>query len=207
MVIISNIVKVGYQYRIDTDAGHRWWVTGKDLAELNVRPGVEIDPEKMQQQVVLLQYPRGLNLAVRMLAGRACSMGEIDRKLKACHYDREVCELVLYKLEKEGFLNDAEFSSQWIHYRSGQQYGSRRIRQELKAKGVSEEQIDKAMEDCDDEESLSQAVVYAQKKLRQQKAGDDPVRTRQKVIQALVRRGYDWDIAKKAWTMAVSQDD
>ena len=58
MVIISNIVKVGYQYRIDTYAGHRWWVTGKDLAELNVRPGVEIDPEKMQQQIVLPEQGR-----------------------------------------------------------------------------------------------------------------------------------------------------
>jgi len=200
MVTVDSVSRIRSKFRVTLSDDSSWWFTAGDLKELGLTEGDPVDPEQLRQFTLLHQYPRGLNLAVAMLARRACSREEIRKKLDANHYHEEVTDLVLYKLEKEGFLDDRAFAEQWLRYRLSGRYGSRRVEQELRFKGVSPEIRSEIMESVSEEDQLSQAVLFIQARLRRDSREEDPRKTRDRILRALLRRGFDWDTARTAWS-------
>ncbi|MER2236206.1 MAG: regulatory protein RecX, partial [Candidatus Limivicinus sp.] len=179
-------------------------LTRSDLLESGWREGASVDREDFERFVSLRQYPRALNQAVAMLARRPCSKGEISQNLRRHRYADDVIGLVICKLEKENLLNDQEFSELWIQQRS-RKYGSRRIRQELRTKGVPESTAEEALSSLSEEEMLESATVLAAKAWSKAKPGEDLRKTRQRIIASLVRKGFDWDLAKQASDTAESE--
>ena len=204
MVTIQEISRNRSRVSVRLDNGEIFWLTQSDVYAEGCYEGKKYDPESFYQWIRICQYPRALNHAVSMLARRPCSTGEIRRRLMLHHYTEEVTELVLYKLEKENLLNDQEFSELWVQQRS-RKYGSRRIRQELRVKGVPESTAEKALSSVSDEEMLESATSLAVKAWSRAKPGDDPRKTRQRIISSLVRKGFDWDLARQASDTAESE--
>ena len=160
---------------------------------------MEIRPELLQQ------YRPALDRAVGMLAVRARSKREIEQRLLRAGYDEEVVSMVLYKLEREKLLNDEEFSVQWVESRK-QKYGSSRLAMELRMKGVSPEAAESALACCSEEDELETASALARRKIRSDRNSCDSRKLFQRVSAFLVRRGYSWDIAKKAFESALEED-
>ena len=204
MVTILSIVFVRSMACILLDDGQKVWLTHADFLESGWREGLSVDRKDFDRFVSLHQYPRALNQAVALLARRPCSKGEISQSLRRHHYADDVTELVIYKLEKENLLNDQEFSELWVQQRS-RKYGSRRIRQELRVKGVPESTAEKALASVSDEEMLESATSLAVKAWSRAKPGEDPRKTRQRIISSLVRKGFDWDLARQASDTAESE--
>ena len=138
-------------------------------------------------------------------ARRACSRKEISDRLKRLRYTEEVAELVVYKLEKEKLLDDAAFCRQWIRYRLSAGYGPSVIRRELRMKGISAGMIDEALADLPPEEEDENAVRLALKAWKRTGTSGDLRKNRQKVIAALVRKGYGWDTARAACEKAENE--
>lgn len=180
------------------DTGEQYWIRAADLPGPFFCEGQQYDREAFLQNIRILQYPRALNHAVSMLARRPCSTHEIRTGLIRKQFSEDVSDLVVFKLEKEKLLDDRDFCEQWIRYRISRRYGPARIRHELKMKGINEDYIDEALEKTDAEINTENAVNLGRKYWNQLKPGDDIRKFRQKVISALVRKGYDWETAKAA---------
>lgn len=205
MEMIRDIIKVRSMCCILMEQGEKYWLRTVDLIDTEYHSGQEVELEQFEKFVLLHQYPQALNVAVSMLARRPCSQNEIRKKLILRHYMLQTIEMVLYKLSREHLLNDEDFSEQWVRYRAGQKYGKYRIYQELKRKGVSEENAHAALEQLDENESIFHAKDLAIKFLLRQNASADFRKQKQKVIQALVRRGYQWETAKSAFEQAMHE--
>ena len=111
MVIIVEITPLRTGLQIRLDSGKTVRLTRKDAEEGGFREGMSFSDADFDQFVRLHQYPRALNQAVAMLARRPCSRHEIESRLRRTRYEEEIIGLVLYKLEKERLLNDAEFAA------------------------------------------------------------------------------------------------
>lgn len=203
METITEIEKKRSMCRICLSGGNHYWLKNNDLAGTAYGPGTEVDTGEFEHFILLCQYPHALNDAVRMLSRRACSTGEIRTGLMRRHYSDQTIEIVLYKLSREKLTDDRSFAIQWSRYRTGKTYGMKRIRQELKQKGVSEENIEEAALCVDENTQLDQAIKYASKKLKGINGEEKSDKELQKVIRSLVQRGYDWDTAKQACREAV----
>lgn len=197
MVTIQTVEFVRSSACLTLDDNRKIWLTRSDFLESGWVEGLSVEKEALDHFVQLHQYPRALNQAVSMLARRPCSKGEISQNLNQHHYTVEVIELVIYKLEKEKLLDDQDFSELWVQNRIGK-YGARRIRQELRHKGVPEETADDVLSRISDEQQLEIATAFAVKAWSKVKSGEDPRKSRQKIITSLVRKGYGWDIAAQA---------
>ncbi len=206
-VRVISVEKLRGRYRVRLDNGDMYWLTKGMYAERPVQAEEMLDPEEYARWVLLRQYRPALEKAVAMLAARACSRGEISQKLKASGYSPQAVEMVLVKLEKERLLNDREFASQWARYRTDQRYGPRRIAAELKRKGLAEEDAEEALSALPEEEQLSRAKQLARKGFDRARADEDPRKTLQRVMAAIVRRGYDWDIARAACEAYIRQQE
>ena len=153
------------------------------------------------------QYPEALNLAVSLLAQRAHSSGEIEKKLRDKFYLPETVEMVLYKLEKEHFLNDEAFATEYAASLSRRQMGRTRITQELRRKGVAPALVQQALESLDAEEADDAALVLARKLLRRYERESDPRKAMQKLLMAMARRGYGFEEARAAAQRAIQEPE
>ena len=195
MAMICKVEKIKAKYMIQLDNGIKYWLS---LSSYQNRPFFaeeEVDEEEFKKWILLQQYRPALEKAVAMLALRACSKGEIKTKLRRNGYADETVEMVIYKLEKEKLLDDADFARQWVSSRSAK-YGTKRIAQELRMKGIPNDQIQEIMEEIPEEQQLEQAVSLAKKYIL--RIRDDSPKGIQKTTAMLVRRGYAWDIASQA---------
>lgn len=160
--------------------------------------GEPIDMEEYDQWLLLRQYRHALDRAVAFLAGRARSRREMEERLLRSGYRPCTVEMVLYKLEKEGLLDDADFARQWVDARSARRMGRGRIAQELRRKGVSAREAEEALEGLSEEEQLEGAIVLVEKAMTRTPSGEDPRKTAARITAMLARRGYDYDTAREA---------
>lgn len=171
------------------------------LALFRERPleeGQPIDLEEYDNWLMVRQYRHALDRAVGYLAARAHSCREIEQKLTRIGYRPCTVEMVIYKLQKENLLDDADFARQWVEARSGHSLGRQRIALELRRKGISAAEAEAALEDIDDEDQLAGAVHLVEKNLHRAKPGEDPRKTAARLTAMLARRGYGYDVAKEA---------
>ena len=208
MVRVSKVEQVrGRRVRIILDDDTAYLLLRSAYQERQLLEGDLVDPAVFSQWVLTRQYRSALDKAVSMLAVRACSKGEISQKLRRIGYAQETIEMVLYKLEKEGFLDDSAFAAQWTSYRADQKYGPRRIAQELRFKGVGTEETESAISEISEDQQLDSAVLLARKALRRCDADEDARKKRQKITGAIVRRGFSWDLARQACDRVLGESD
>ena len=204
MEIIRSVETIRGKIRITFESSWQVWLRRNEDPGFPLTEGTAVDRESFLAYIRIHQYPPALDRAVRMLAERSCSRREIERKLTLARFDPDVTDLVLFKLEKENLLNDREFAMQWVHSRS-RKYVAFRIRQELRTKGIDEDIASEILEDLSEEDQLRQAVALAVKKIRSLQPSCEEKKWKQRITSFLVRRGYSWDLALKAFEEAMRQ--
>ena len=177
-----------------------------DLRALPISVGDAVDVAAYRQSVLLRQYPEALDRAVGLLAVRARSRQEVERRLAERGYLSDTVEMVLYKLERERLLSDEAFAQAWAEGRAARGLGKARLRQELRMKGVESGIADNAIDALDDGDMARQARAVAEKLLRRL-AGERPQDARRKALAAMQRRGYAYGDAMKALQAASTELD
>lgn len=159
---------------------------------------------------------KAMQTALGFLRERARTEHEIREKLTKKEFDEDIISYVVGRLRALGVLDDTRFAKEWVQARVKKALGARRIRQELRRKGLSDADIAEALalitedEDSDDSDSISNisrnsAAVFARRAVRRLDGQPDAVVMR-KITQALVRRGYSWQDARGAALSAMEAE-
>ena len=198
MDVITAITKERGKVRLTISESEEILIPLSLFRERPLQEDQPIDIEEYDNWLMLHQYRQALDKAVAFLASRARSRKEIEDKLLRSGYRPCTVEMVLYKLESNDLLDDADFAQQWVEARSARKLGRSRIAQELRRKGVSAEEAEAALESISDEDQLSGAIALVEKAITRVKPGEDPRKTAQRITAMLARRGYGWDVAREA---------
>lgn len=79
--------------------------------------------------------------AMNFLARREHSVHELTTKLVKAQFGRNDIEKVIARLTEQDLQSDQRFAQNYTRYRSNRGFGSQKIRQELKERGVAGELI------------------------------------------------------------------
>lgn len=125
------------------------------------------------------------------------STGELRRKLYNWHIAAEDADDIIESLRRRRFVDDARFAAAFVNdkYRFNH-WGRIKIRYELRAKGVSQDIIDEAFTEIDEEiymEALREFLINKNKTVRE----DEPYMRRQRLFRAGIARGYEPDVVSK----------
>lgn len=166
------------------------------LKERPYRGGTPFDRASFDAFIRERAYPFAMDKAVALLASRARTEKEIADALLKNAYPEEVVARVMARLHEAGYLDDGDFAERWASSRATKGVGARRIRMELRQKGVDADTIESTITSMDDEQLQGGALTAARKAAR----GKDLSlpSERQKVLAALARRGYDYVAARQA---------
>jgi len=144
----------------------RIFLDGKDAfsLHLDVAKGLTVGQEvssDLEERLLAADSPyRALGQAIRYLGIRARSKGETARYLASKGHDSAVVASVTEKLVHEGYLNDSEFSKEWVAARVRRKAKSLvALSWELRQKGVNQDHIREATADVDEEEAAWAAII------------------------------------------------
>mgnify|MGYP001161991938 CR=1 FL=1 len=126
--------------------------------------------------------------AMELLVRREHSRRDLKRKLALRGADPAEAEAAVEKLAGLGYQNDDRFAASFARDRAASGYGPVRIRQELAGHGLSRDQVEAALEQCETDWAQS-ARSLVDKRFRPEQLAD-PAR-RRKAVDFLLRRGFD----------------
>jgi regulatory protein len=140
--------------------------------------------------------------ALKLLERTRRTRSDLTKRLKDKGYALATVEPVLERLAEVGLIDDAEYARAWLAGRWGRKpSGWRRLQQELRAKGISDDDVERARELLaergnapDEVESALKLVAQARKRY----ARLDEQKQRQRLYALLARHGYNADVIRRA---------
>lgn len=144
------------------------------------------------------ELKKARSAAFRYLSYRDRSRSEIAGCLSQKGHSKSIVKKTLDHLTELGYIDDARFGIAWGRSRiSSKKVGPRRLQQELLAKGLSRDMVDRTLAvlyaEVDEEEL---ALQCAEKKIAGLKGVDAEVK-RRRLIQFLQRKGFPGNIVYK----------
>jgi regulatory protein len=147
-------------------------------------------PRKLFTEAELYDY------AIGALGRRMRSVAELKRLLRnRVETDTEIgktlVELIVVRLKDQGYLNDAKYAAAFSSYRrDNEKFGRMRVVNDLKAKGVHGDVIEKAVSSVyDDVKEENLARDYLRRK-RLQKPKDRDQKQTARIFRNLMRAGF-----------------
>lgn len=198
-ILIVSVKRVHGRATLTLSNGESIAMPRAMLRERPYKSGMLFERQAFDTFIRERSYPFALEKAITQLAARARTEKEIVDSLRKNAYPEETIAKVMSRLHEAGYINDADFAAQWTVSRASKGLGMRRIRMELRLKGVNQQEIDHALSELDDDELLQSAYKAAQKFTRGKdisSPGD-----RQKILAALARRGFDFSLARQVLQM------
>lgn len=130
--------------------------------------------------------------AMRLLARREYSRQELFSRLIQTGSDEGLVNSILDELTQRGWLSDQRFSEQLLRSRSGQ-FGIRRIRFELREKGIDESTISATLAEVPQDDYAVAKALWLKK--FGQPAQDEKEKAKQ--VRFLQSRGFSFEIIRK----------
>jgi len=140
--------------------------------------------------------------ALRLLERQRRTRSDLARRLRDKDYAAATLEQVLDRLAGVGLVDDVEYARAFLAGRRARRTaGTRRIEQELRARGVNAEDIETARARLDAEQGAMDEVAAARKVVTQaarRYAALEPRLRRQRLYALLARRGFDGEVIRRA---------
>lgn len=196
---IEKAKKKGYHLFVEDE--YALTVSAEILAETGLRTGQEITPQRLDEIRLLCDRRRARERALYLLESRSHSEKELFDKL-CRNVDEAVAAEITAKMVDLGLVDDESYARRWASmlFRE-KKYGPRRIRQSLMQKGFDRLLIDTVLEEMreeyspEDTDEQLQAIIA--RKYARYLEDDDP-KNRSRVINGLLRLGYDYEQIRTA---------
>jgi regulatory protein len=192
--IVAHLRRPG-RFDVLVDGRSAGTVTVEVLERLGLRQGASFASVRgdFQAEVALLVTA---DRAVGMLAVRGRSCAEMRRQLLSKGEPAAHVDIVVERLERAGYLNDADFARQCARSMAARRgFSRRRVAQELSKRGIARHIADEAVVAVYSEDGMDEAEALervASRKLRAL-AGLDARQRRARLYGFLARRGYSSD--------------
>lgn len=144
-----------------------------------------------------------LDAAVLRL-GKYCAytertLEEVNKKLEALEVSEEDAKIVVERLTKQGFINEKRYAESFARGKFRiKKWGKRRIKMEMRKKGLSDELIEKGLKELPEEDystTLDELLQKKWKQIQRSSANDKEINyKRQKLIRYALQKGYEMDL-------------
>lgn len=166
-----------------------------DILAAKLRVGQTLSDEEMANLEREESIETARDKALRFLEPRPRSASEVKQHLQKKRIEGDVIERVIERLREAGLLDDAAFAKYWVENREEfRPRATRALRYEMRQKGLSDAAIAQALNGIDESDSAYRAGAAR----AQRWYGLEQREFLQKMIPFLVRRGFDYGVAKSA---------
>ena len=138
------------------------------------------------------KYAAGI--AMEFLSYKMRTEREVRKKLKAKEVDGESIDRVVGQLAGYGYINDEAYAQAYAQELM-QKYGQRVAVSKMMEKGIDRALAEKAAQEAGTSESVLDGYI---ERLRCKYRGEEPNKAKQKIIRALMGKGFEYEDIKSA---------
>ncbi len=178
------------------DGKFAFGMTETDRLFLKLEVGKEITKEKYDEITEENLYSKAKDKAAKFLGYRMRSAKELKSKLRE-DFSEDIADRVVELFKGYGYINDLEFAAAYAKDCFNiKKWGRVRIKNELRQKGISNEDINAAL-DCAENKEETYSTIKA---LLDRRIKNTPIdlKEKQKHFAFLMRRGFDIEDIKTA---------
>ena len=176
------------EYKITTDI--EFWSVN------SVADGTDLSEEEWEELVSAVNYRKAFNKCADYLSRRSHSEKELLDKLIKGGVDRDSAVKAIERFKELGYINDRDFAFEYTEYLlNSKRYSLNRVKQELYYKGISKDIISEVIDGIETDQA--QTVINIINKSYVRKLNEEG--GREKVIAALMRRGFSYSDIKEAF--------
>ena len=168
-------------------------ITEEELLRFGIRPGDELEEEALEALQKSAKTSQVKAKAAGMVGRRALSKSELQRRLIRGGAEESDAQAAADWLEDIGAVDDPAYAAAVVRDYGRRGYGTARVREELRRRGVPRELWEDALEELPSSEDILDDLI------RKRCRGDlaDP-RELKRVSDSLLRRGFSWAQVKAA---------
>jgi regulatory protein len=140
-----------------------------------------------------LEYRGAKRYAYKRLSLRNTPSFELNNLLTSKLVSEKICQKVIQELVELGYVNDQDWAQAFIKHHSDKKKGPKAIAYKLKNKGYRADDVSSLLEDVNKPDVQKQTII----KLMETRYRSKDISDRQqrgKVIAALLRKGFDFEI-------------
>lgn len=158
------------------------------IVENGIRPGLEIDDEKLKEYIDLSNKRRAKEKALWLIANRDHSKKELIDKI-AKTADKESAQIAAERMEDLGLVNDEKFARRYLNELINiKHFSIKGAKYKLIQKGIDKDLIDEILEDMEVDSKKNIKALIEKKYLRN--LSDE--KGKRRCIAALQRMGYGY---------------
>ena len=155
-----------------------------------------------EAQQALLDQEKGFRaraVALNYVGYQARTVEEVRRKLREKGYGVDISDDVIQRLTDYVYLDDEAYARAYVESRfSGSGHGPRRLSADLIKRGVDRAIVDRVISDAFEDDELREAALRQGRKRWVALERETDLRKRKKkVMDFLVRRGFDYGMARE----------
>lgn len=190
---IKAQVKNPDRVSVYVDEKYAFSLSYPQVLDQKVRVGLTVDDARLAELKHASDFGKAYERALMFVMLRPRSVREVQDYARRKKWTPEDSELIINKLIAKRYLSDSAFARSWVQSRAlGNKTSARKLRLELKQKGVTDDIIKEVFEASSyDELDALRALVTKKRKLA--RYGDD-----QKLMRYLAGQGFSFDDIKNA---------
>ena len=166
------------------------------LKQQGIKIGQEITDEELHKLILDSDARRASEKALYLLEFRSHSKKELSDKIARTAASKEAAEAAADKMEQLGLIDDRAYAEALVKTMiNRKQFGLRRVRYELKHKGIDDEIIEDILCEYEEEDFCDTIRSFLDKKYP---GYDEDPAVKRRAIAALQRRGYGWEDISRA---------
>ena len=159
-----------------------------------LKVGMHVTETKLAEIQLESEKNTAFDKALTHLSATRKTEKQVREFLSGKGYLSAVIDYAIEKLRSYNFLNDGEYAEAYVEH-AAKRKGEKLIRMELRGKGVSEEKIESALGDLDEESQIDTATGILVKYMRGKACEKE---TLQKAYRYLMTKGFSYEVCKSA---------
>jgi regulatory protein len=181
--------------------GSSFFISWKLAEQFNLSIGQELTEQEYSDLKDWIDFRKAQSKAVELLAIREHCTAELRTKLSRREFPEKTIQQVITSLTDNGLLSDRRYAEIWVRIRLRKNpEGRAMLSAGLARKGVARDIIQEVLDDCIDEDTLDIAMESAAAKLLRSRSMN-----RDKMMRALIRRGFDYGRVSRAVNRSFSE--
>lgn len=204
-IVLSAEIRRGIAWVL-TDDGEKIQIQKKHFLLYPLQAGDWLETESYLKEIAALQLQEAYEAALCALDISARTRSELSKILLRKGYVLPAVEATLARLTKSGLIDDRRYAQRQVELAIDRPVGAYALKRKLRGKGISEEDLSMALDPLDEQQQLS-AAQRAVGALRRRYEKLPPREARQKLSQALARRGFGWDTIAQAIEGVFPEED
>lgn len=195
-MVITDIKRKGKSetYHVYADDSYFALLEAEYIYKYKLKIGTEIDEQKLLQIKKESDKLICSSVALNYISKSLKTEYQLKSHLRSKNFDFEAIDETVEKLKSYGYLNDDYYAHMAVNSLSANK-GKKYIKNQLIANGVSEDKIENALSEIENEDEACLSV--AQKWAKGKETPLD-IKNKQKLYRFLLARGFGYDTIKNA---------